>query len=73
MSAFAAELAARPAIAQFIAKFGNDSYYAHNAGARIANGGNALASKIEGFDLEAAAEAQARAEAARACGSCSGC
>ena len=71
MNAFVAELTARPAIAQFLAKFGNEAYYAHNAAMRAADTKSALAARVEGIDLDAATEAQAALRAARSCGSCS--
>ena len=74
MSAFVADLAARPSTAQYLAAFGNDSYYRHTSDERSVPTRNALLARIDGFDLEAAAEEQARAEAerSRSCGPCGG-
>ena len=72
MNAFLAELAARPAIAQFVAKFGNDAYFNHMASMQVFGGKSTLAARVDEFDLEAAAEAQA-ALAAHSCSSCAAC
>jgi len=76
MTAFVAELTAKPSTAQFISRFGNDAYYAHNAVAATPNR-ETLLDRIGAFDV-AAAEAAAIAaqieEAKKAaCGSCCSC
>ncbi len=73
MNAFVADLAARPALAQYLAMFGNDAFHKHNASVHAVGGKSALDARVEEFDLDAAAEAQALENAARNCGGCSGC
>ena len=73
MNAFVADLTARPALAQFLATFGNGAFHKHNAGVHVVGGKSALAARVEELDLDAAAEAQALEDAARNCGGCSGC
>ena len=73
LNAFLAEISARPALAQFVAKFGNDSYFSHAGSVAAASDPQALRRRIEAFDLRAAADAQAAAGADRSCGGCSGC
>ena len=74
MAAFVAELAASPAVAQFVAQFGSDAYFAHSASAAGQGARDGLARRIAAFDLEAAEEAAIReaiaAAQAASCGSC---
>ncbi len=81
MTAFVAELTARPSSSGFIAKFGSESYYAHNASVTGNGNRNQLRERVESFDLSAAeaARAEIEAEAARLaaslanCAACHGC
>ena len=81
MTAFVAELTARPNPSAFIAKFGSDSYYAHNESVSGSGKRSQLQERVESFDLAAAeaARAEIEAEAARlaaslaSCAACSGC
>ncbi len=81
MTAFVAELTARPNPSGFIAKFGSDSYYAHNASVAGSGNRSQLQERVDSFDLAAAeaARAEIEAEAARLaaslanCAACSAC
>ncbi|MBQ3301827.1 MAG: hypothetical protein IJH04_06780, partial [Eggerthellaceae bacterium] len=68
MAAFVAELTARTSTARFIAQFGSETYYAHNASVSGGAQEDMLLSRIEKLDLEAAAAEAAKA-AAPSCGS----
>lgn len=81
MTAFVAELTARPNPSGFVAKFGSDSYYAHNATVSGSGNRSQLQDRVESFDLAAAEAARAEIEAEAAklaaslahCAACSGC
>ena len=81
MTAFVAELTARPGSAGFIAKFGSDSYFAHNASVSGNGNRSQLQERVESFDFAAAEAARAEIEAEAAklaatlanCAACGGC
>lgn len=77
MTAFVAELTARPHASQFVSTFGSEGYYAHNAAVLVGSAQQSLIARMGALDLEAVAEEAAAAAAVAGkragCGGCCGC